>query len=1519
LVGYGRHSETERVLVSDDGLTNLSLLKIQSGPLGDLREMSGDEMNLFAPQSEQAKIELMMLADIKNYIISPGSSKPIVNLKQDALLGGYKFTSHENELNWKEAMNMLAYTTIVEDLIDGHKKVKKGDKYSGREVFSYLIPRKVNMNNGSVVIKNGQIETGNLGKGELAGSKNSIIHLVIDSYDKQRAANFMDDVQRITNAWLMKVYGFTVGLGDAIMTPQLAEELNFSNQKKIMEIYNLITEVEKNKLIDRKTFEEIAFSELNSVMTTLAKTTMSKLDNGNSFYVQVKSGSKGKDINIGQMVGCVGQATLEGKIIQKKLNSRTIPHYAKQDDSPLARGFIQNPFINGMTATEFYFHNLDSRQGSIDTAIKSVTRDTELLINQDGYTKIVKIGEWIDQIIDERKEEVRIDEVDKECREELKLTQTVYIPTTDLSGKVTWGSVTGVTRHKPSEKLYEIKTQGGRSVTVTDSHSLLVWNETSNQFERLEPTKITTGAFVPVTADLGEVPVSSQSIDLQSVLPKTEYIYGSEYVKARNLVSEVLSSHTRVPANWWSENNGKQFILPYSKVQLFLRTLWRSNPNVIQEGCIYPYGTRKSISTIKDKFEFTSENGLFLGLYLSEGNSDIKSGYVQITNSEPAILKFVQKWFDSNNIKYKIDSKVNKIGGTSTCIRGYSVLLAKVLHHLVGDNSRNKYIPSECLTAPIEFIKELISGIISGDGTITENSIQIGLASKQLICGLNICLNRLGIFSKITVTRMKSNNLGTENMADINLLTIRSNWASRFSRIVTLLSQEKQNKLMKINPSNEHRNFRLHNDVVLDMITEINCISSLSDSKYGHVYDLTVPSTLNFGLANGLHVVDTADTGYMQRKTVKATEDVYQSYDSTVRNSSNGVVQFIYGDSGYDSSKQMQVKSNLILMDNETVMKQFTFTDEERKKFKISESYNKDTYSQMIAYRNELRIVQRKATGNPKVITDTFYLPFNLYRVISYHQNKESKKGSVTIDEILSALENLLVSTETHLIAHKSGDTIKRENDRMHKKLLRILLFEYLSPRKVLVDYQMSRETFTDVIQDLKESFNMNIVQPCEMVGILAAQSMGEPLTQFTLNTFHSAGVSDVTSNMSSMTRFKELISFTKNIKNPFMKIYLKEEYKYNEEVAMALTNIIENTTLMDVTLATEIWYENNYTDAQSVHNRDKMDDNSKNILFVSTTSKSASLKSLPWVVRLVINRDVLLDKNISMLQIKTQFIKYWITNYADVKGFKKKEKDIISLVNNICILSNSDNDDTPVIHIRFDFNNYNYTQIIEVMNTIIHGFKVKGISGIEKAFCNKELEKIFDKDTGKPIEKYEYVITTLGSNIEDIFYLEGIDNTRTISNDIFNIFSIWGIETTRAFLIKEINSIFSGASQDINFQHLSILVDIMLQNGNPTPVNRYGINKLDTDPLSRASFEKTIEQLIQAAVFQEKDRMNSVSSRIIAGRVINGGTGMMDILVDTPRLENTEFVEDKYLLDISNIKITNITEDPMIADILNS
>merc|ERR1719343_1321688 len=85
----------------------------------------------------------------------------------------------------------------------------------------------------------------------------------------------------------------------------------------------------------------------------------------------VQCGSKGSNINIAQIIACVGQQNVEGKRIANGFRDRTLPHFAKDDYGPESRGFVENSYLAGLTPEELYFHAMGGREGVIDTACKT--------------------------------------------------------------------------------------------------------------------------------------------------------------------------------------------------------------------------------------------------------------------------------------------------------------------------------------------------------------------------------------------------------------------------------------------------------------------------------------------------------------------------------------------------------------------------------------------------------------------------------------------------------------------------------------------------------------------------------------------------------------------------------------------------------------------------------------------------------------------------------------------------------------------------------------------------------------------------------------------------------------------------------------------------------------------------------------------------------------------------------------------------------------------------------------------
>ena len=110
---------------------------------------------------------------------------------------------------------------------------------------------------------------------------------------------------------------------------------------------------------------------LNRARDEADKIGRNSLSQDNKFVIMVEAGSKGSNINISQMISCLGQQNVDNKRIPYGFENRTLPHFKKYDDTPEARGFIESSFIEGLTPQEMYFHAMGGRTGLIDTAVKT--------------------------------------------------------------------------------------------------------------------------------------------------------------------------------------------------------------------------------------------------------------------------------------------------------------------------------------------------------------------------------------------------------------------------------------------------------------------------------------------------------------------------------------------------------------------------------------------------------------------------------------------------------------------------------------------------------------------------------------------------------------------------------------------------------------------------------------------------------------------------------------------------------------------------------------------------------------------------------------------------------------------------------------------------------------------------------------------------------------------------------------------------------------------------------------------
>ncbi|MEM3374542.1 MAG: DNA-directed RNA polymerase subunit A'' [Candidatus Woesearchaeota archaeon] len=95
---------------------------------------------------------------------------------------------------------------------------------------------------------------------------------------------------------------------------------------------------------------------------------------------------------------------------------------------------------------------------------------------------------------------------------------------------------------------------------------------------------------------------------------------------------------------------------------------------------------------------------------------------------------------------------------------------------------------------------------------------------------------------------------------------------------------------------------------------------------------------------------------------------------------------------------------------------------------------------------------------------------------------------------------------------------------------------------------KITKTQLKKIMEKVYEEYKTSLIEPGESVGLVSAQSIGEPGTQMTLNTFHFAGVSEFNVTV-GLPRIIEILDGRRNISTPMMEIYLKEPYSKGENI----------------------------------------------------------------------------------------------------------------------------------------------------------------------------------------------------------------------------------------------------------------------------------------------------------------------------------------------------------------------------------
>lgn len=622
------------------------------------------------------------------------------------------------------------------------RTTKTGDlrlasKIPGKILVSIVFPRyltwsretDINERLPTVFIKNGIIQpnSGPICKKTIGGISCSSIH-ALWRMTPDTALNVVSELQFMA-CYMIERIGFSMGVSDIL--PTRLDEIKAAVDEALIKC-ELINASDKD-MDDKEREINGALNEAASVAPRLAKTSMNKGDR-NALVIMHKSGAKGSVANNGAISGFVGQQNMDGKRMKYMLCSgkRTLPHFTINDNSPESRGFVSRSYLEGLNFKEAWFHAAAGRRGVIDTAMKSVTGDTEIFVIVHGKAKNIAIGPWIDEIIAQNDPIFTGENIERVETMEILAIKNVQIPTCDQNGTVTWEEVTHVTRHDPGKTLYKITTQSGRCVTVAESKSLLVWN--GNMLIQTDADLVEVGQCLPVS--INTPPIGVEMINMR----------------------------------------------------------------------VY---TRK-----EGFFRLDMDSGLIVGLCLSSGIYRQDEG-LELSIYNKIFGDKTEAWFDKHGLSYEIKKEVShKVSHTVSPTAYFMTIkssfykisdVERFISRWIYGVSGKKTIPDEIFAAPKEFIIGLLQGYFNNVGEIfLSQNLTTGIAILCSIAGVPLNIGKQGYFCKLFAA--------------------------------TEIKRE--------------------NDIWLDPIA---IIEKIGGASHKYVYDLTVPSTTNFGISNGLILVDTAD------------------------------------------------------------------------------------------------------------------------------------------------------------------------------------------------------------------------------------------------------------------------------------------------------------------------------------------------------------------------------------------------------------------------------------------------------------------------------------------------------------------------------------------------------------------------------------------------------------------------------------------------------------------------------------
>jgi DNA-directed RNA polymerase beta' subunit len=1478
-------------------------------------DFDGDEMNMHIPQSLQTFTELEQICLVPNHIISPGTSKPCIEITQDTLVGAYLLTIQDIRLTKDKMYNYMMFSKKYDGQLPEPAGIDNGVPYwTGKQLFSLIIPD-ININQSpKVKVIRGEITSGFLNSDSLGNDPSGLIKQIFNAYGTDKCVDFLNDTQKLITRWTMD-NSFTIGLGDAVVQKENRAVIKELMNTYLEETFDLIRKAQHgafaNDLDDAYKYSKLEYdmSQILSKLTEKVKDYLYEImPKTNNFYIagDKASGSKGKAINVQQVMGLVGQQDIWGSRIDDGFTERTLPHFSRNDIGPDAKGFCRNSYVEGLSPSEMFFHSMGGRTGTIDTAIRTadsgytsrkfIKAAEDLMVNYDLTVRnatgnIIQFAygdDNFDPIKLEKVTKIELAEYDlKQMENKYKFEELADREYFELF--MTRAAFEEMIENKDYKNL------------LNDEYSTMCENQNElrhNYFKNAENIG-DIGTYIP--------------INLYRVIPSQRIKFGIEDFHLCDMTPQyILDTYNDAMIDMVKylperAQNWKLFKIIFKS---FL-----SVKRVMKEFRLNKMAFDSIILMIKEKMmEAIIHPGEMVGIIGAQTLGEISTQLTlnSVTYETEIIVRDENKKIKKVQIgdfiekEIRLSEKVEYMQDKDTtyaeCSKYYEIpscdedgnvwwkrIEAVTRHPVINEDGSNTMLKittceeREVIVTKAKSLLKLVNGkIIPVEGNSVKVDDYLPVSLKE------IDFEESGSLNLKTILPPNEYVYGSE-LEKAKSVMKEHHWWMNHANKTFVLPHRRSDTVVQL-ASDRIRPGRSRKSTIKD-----GFVYMLSSNLCDYNIPETIELDYNFGYLIGAYCAEGCMTLHQlsiannDAEYFKPIEELCAKWNITTK-----VYRHENKNQEGWTSQDLRIYNTILcrilekfcgkLSHNKFVSDEIIFSNKTCLRGFL------DAYIGGDGYVDEKRKYISVSSVSKKMLIDVQQILniFGVYGKIKKYKKQESNnRGSQDIKQ----LYHLFVTNQQ---AQKLAKILKMKVDPKQAKLTEILMHDY--KLKYSKNYlQVPNEIDGTIVMEDRDNKYLGVIfdkiKSIEEVSNTTSYAFDLTISDTRnfnvyngfciLDTFHQAGVGAGSLVITEgIPRLREIINLTKNLKSKNMTIFLKEEYSTNKENARKIQSKFAYTQLKDVLACSEILYDN----------KNGLTDKGEDREFIKTYKEFTKLFDVddiddeclsPWILRLTFDKESLMNRKISIQEIQ-----------ETIKEKSHNDQDIE------CIFSDdSANDVVLRIRIKSD-GKENFMEFLKDIEKQLVELSLRGIKDISQVELKEKNILKYNLD-GSVTPKKEWCLETDGSNLLDILADDAVDITRIKTTDIIEFHEVYGIEATREMIYRELLKVFAGSSQP-NPRHIQMLSDIMTYRGKLMQIDRHGLNKnSEIGPIAKASFEEVMNIFTKAALFAEKDNMKGVSANILAGQFCKSGTNCFDILMDEEKLlekiDIPDYVENNY------------------------